>query len=80
MQQLASTLVHPHCPVHTASGAPKRNQANEASQFELSVKKAGTSTSSAYAQPVSFGFESTGFGKVCLTPNKSKKQYTTSVQ
>ena len=56
-----------------ASGAPKWNQANEASEFELSVIKAGTSRSSAYAQPVSFGFGSIGFGKVCLTPNKSIK-------
>ena len=39
----------------------------------MSVIKAGTSRSSAYAQPVSFGFGSTGFGKVCLTPNKSIK-------
>ena len=75
MQQLASTLIHPHCNclVQTASGASKWNQANEASEFELSVRKAGTSRSSACAQPVSFGFGSTGFRKVCLTPNKSIK-------
>ena len=73
MQQLASTLVHPHCLVHTASGAPKWNQASEASEFEFRLRKAGTSRSSAYAQPVSCGFGSTGFGKVCLTPNKSIK-------
>ena len=53
--------------------APTWNQANEASGFELRVIKAGTSRSSAYAQPVSFGFGSIGFGKVCLTPNKSIK-------
>ena len=57
----------------TASGAPKWNQTNEASELELSVIKAGTSRPQACAQPVSFGFGSTGFGKVCLTPNKSIK-------
>ena len=55
------------------SGALTWNQANEASGFELRVIKAGTSRPSACAQPVSFGFGSTGFGKVCLTPNKSIK-------
>ena len=56
-----------------ASGASKWNQAKEASEFELSVIKAGTSRSSACAQSVSFGFGSNGFGNVCLTPNKSIK-------
>ena len=56
-----------------ASGASKWNQANEASEFELRVIKAGTSRSSACPQPVSFRFGSTGFGNVCLTPNKSIK-------
>ena len=60
-RRVAQTVVH------------QINQANEASEFELIAIEAGTSRSPACAQPVPFGFGSTGFGKVCLTPNKSIK-------